>query len=199
MQEEIVERIIGGAIEEFKDVGIRFTMDSLSRRLGMSKRTIYEVVSSKKELFELVVDHTFADVKKQQRKIFENDQLGLLEKIEQLFGIVPSYSDRLDYRRVAEIRHIFPGLYDKIVRNINNDWDQTITLLEEGMNAGVIKKKNMVVLKALLCEAFEKLLDGDFLIANQISYEVALKETISIIMDGLVVGDREGTGWTEQK
>lgn len=78
-------------------------------------------------------------------------------------------------------------------------WDQTITLLEEGMNAGVIKKKNMVVLKALLCEAFEKLLDGDFLIANQISYEVALKETISIIMDGLVVGDREGTGWTEQK
>ena len=81
MQEEIVERIIGGAIEEFKDVGIRFTMDSLSRRLGMSKRTIYEVVSSKKELFELVVDHTFADVKNQQRIIFENDQMSLLEKM----------------------------------------------------------------------------------------------------------------------
>ena len=151
MQEEIVERIIGGAIEEFKDVGIRFTMDSLSRRLGMSKRTIYEVVSSKKELFELVVDHTFADVKNQQRKIFENEEMGLLEKIEQLFGIVPSYSDRLDYRRVAEIRHIFPGLYEKIIRNINNDWDRTIELLEEGMNAGVIKKKNMVVLNISLC------------------------------------------------
>ena len=165
----------------------------------MSKRTIYEVVSSKKELFELVVDHTFADVKNQQRKIFENEEMGLLEKIEQLFGIVPSYSDRLDYRRVAEIRHIFPGLYEKIIRNINNDWDRTIELLEEGMNAGVIKKKNMVVLKALLCEVFEKLLDGEFLIANQISYEVALKETISIIMDGLVVGDREGTEWIGQK
>lgn len=187
---EIVDRIIGGAIEEFKEVGIKFTMDSLSRRLGMSKRTIYEVVSSKKELFELVVDHTFADVKRQQKVIFEDEQLGLLEKIEKLFGIVPSYSDRLDYRRVAEIRHVYPGLYAKIISNINSDWDRTIELLEAGMEAGVIKRKNIVVLKALLCEVFEKLLDGEFLIANQITYEVALKETISIIMDGLVAGDR---------
>jgi len=185
--ESTIERIVEGAIEEFKVNGIKFTMDGLTKRIGMSKRTLYEIVSSKQELFELLVDRTFADVKKQQKQIFEDDQLALLEKIVHLFSIVPAYSDRLDYRRVNEIKYAYPKIYKKIHENINNDWDRTIELLEAGMDAGIIRRKNLVILKAILCEAFEKLLDGEFLIRNQITYETALREMISIIMEGLVV------------
>ncbi len=188
--EATIERIIEGTIEEFKVNGIKFTMDGLTKRIGMSKRTLYEIVSSKQELFELMIDRTFADVKSQQKRIFENDQLTLLEKTERLFSIVPAYSDRLDYRRVNEIKYAYPKIYKKIHEYINNDWDRTIKLLEDGMDAGIIRRKNLIILKAILCEAFEKLLDGEFLIRNNITYEIALKEMISIIMEGLVIQER---------
>ena len=185
--EATIERIIEGTIEEFKVNGIKFTMDGLTKRIGMSKRTLYEIVSSKQELFELMIDRTFADVKSQQKRIFENDQLTLLEKKERIFSIVPAYSDRLDYRRVNEIKYAYPKIYKKIHEYIYNDWDPTIKLLEDGMDAGIIRGKNVIILKAILCEAFEKLLDGEFLIRNNITYEIALKEMISIIMEGLVI------------
>ena len=188
--EATIERIVEGTIEEFKVNGIKFTMDGLTKRIGMSKRTLYEIVSSKQELFELMIDRTFADVKSQQKRIFENDQLTLLEKTERLFSIVPAYSDRLDYRRVNEIKYAYPKIYKKIHEYINNDWDRTIKLLEDGMDAGIIRRKNLIILKAILCEAFEKLLDGEFLIRNNITYEIALKEMISIIMEGLVIQER---------
>ena len=54
--EATIERIIEGTIEEFKVNGIKFTMDGLTKRIGMSKRTLYEIVSSKQELFELMID-----------------------------------------------------------------------------------------------------------------------------------------------
>ena len=64
---ELIDRVFYGVIEEFRENGVKFTMDSLASRLGISKRTLYETVPSKTALIEMVIDLTFADVKKQQR------------------------------------------------------------------------------------------------------------------------------------
>ena len=44
---EIRETILQGSLELFRDRGIQFTMDDLSKRLGISKKTIYTVFRSK--------------------------------------------------------------------------------------------------------------------------------------------------------
>ena len=188
---ELLDRIFYGAIEEFRENGIKFTMTSLANRLGISKRTLYETVPSKGTLFEMVIDKTFADVKRQQKELFENSQISLEEKLKKLFTIVPSFSEVMDYRRVNEIKRVYPHLYEKIYTYLETDWDRTIALLEEGMNAGIIRRKNILVLKALLVEIFERLLDGSFLIQNNISYEMALQETLSIVFDGIFIRDNQ--------
>jgi AcrR family transcriptional regulator len=191
---ELIDRIFYGAIEEFRENGVKFTMDSLAARLGISKRTLYETVPSKTDVFEMVIDRTFADVKRQQKEIFENSAMSLEDKLKRLFTIVPSYSEVMDYRRVNEIKRVYPQLYKKIHEYLSSDWDRTIALLEEGMNAGVIRRKNIVVLKVLLLEIFERLLDGSFLIQNNISYEMAMKETLSIVFDGILAADNKPGG-----
>lgn len=194
---ELIDRVFYGAIEEFKENGVKFTMDSLASRLGISKRTLYETVPSKTAVIEMVIDLTFADVKKQQKSIFEDDEMSLTDKLKKLFTIVPAYADMIDYRRVNEIKRIYPHLSQKIDDNLNSDWDRTISLLEEGMDAGVIKRKNLVVLKLLLVQVFEKLLDGTFLIQYNISYQTAMKETLSIVFDGILTDEHKGTGVTQ--
>ena len=190
---ELIDRVFYGAIEEFRENGVKFTMDSLASRLGISKRTLYETVPSKTAVIEMVIDLTFADVKRQQKSIFDDAEMSLTEKLKKLFTIVPAYAEMIDYRRVNEIKRIYPHLYQKIDDNLNSDWDRTISLLEEGMNAGVIKRKNLVVLKLLLVQVFEKLLDGTFLIQNNISYQTAMKETLSIVFDGILTEEHKGT------
>lgn len=41
------EKIIDATVEEFKQNGLKFTMNDLAKRLGISKKTIYTVFESK--------------------------------------------------------------------------------------------------------------------------------------------------------
>lgn len=184
---ELMDRIYEAAILEFKDSGIKFTMDSLAHRLGISKRTLYETVPAKLDLMRMVIDKTFEDVKQKQKNIFEDDSLDTQTKLRRLFTIVPAYVDVLDYRRMNEIKKNYPELYKTIEYRIENDWELTEKLLEKAMDEGIIKRNNIVIIKLLLCEVFEQLINGEMLIKNNISYEEALEETISIIFDGLLV------------
>lgn len=184
---DLTDRIFYAAAEEFKDNGLKFTMDSLAARLGISKRTLYETVSSKEQVVELVIDKTFANIKEQQKPIFEETEKPMIERIKKLLSIIPAYADVLDFRRVNEIKKGYPALYDKIQEKIENDWEPTLQLLSEAMEQKIIKETNLMILKELLCSVFEKLLDGKYLIQNNITYEEALNQTVEIIFHGILV------------
>ncbi|MBE5961407.1 MAG: TetR/AcrR family transcriptional regulator [Lachnospiraceae bacterium] len=184
-------RILQASIEELKENGVKFTMDSLAKRLGISKRTLYETVSSKEDVIGLVIEHVFADVKEKQQAILEDSSLSTAEKLRELFNVVPAYVDVLDYRRISDIKKSYPKMHESILVHIESDWEPTIRLLEQGMQEGVIRSCNLVVLKMLLCEIFEQLLNGTILIQNEISYEHALKEMIGIILEGILTREKE--------
>ncbi|MDK2807435.1 MAG: hypothetical protein PWP24_166 [Clostridiales bacterium] len=188
---DIMERIFYAGIEEFRDYGIKFTMDGLASRLGISKRTLYESISSKEKVVELVIDRTFADIKKQQKEILDDEEQKTDEKIKKLLSIIPSYSDMIDYRQVIEIGKVYPKLYKKIEDGIEGDWEATISLLEKGIEEGMIRPYSLVIIKELFCLAFERLLDGRFLIRNGITYDKALEEVTEILFNGILVVPEE--------
>lgn len=189
---EMMERIFLAGIEEFKDSGVKFTMDSLAKRMGISKRTLYENISSKTALLEYVVDRTFADVKRQQHEVLREQGLSTMERLHKLLLIVPSYSNILDYRRIDELRVPYPDLYQKIQNNLESDWDPAMMLLQKAMAEGVIRHVNLIVLKLLLCEIFEQLLNGKVLIQNNISYEEAMQGMMDIVFEGILVHEKQG-------
>lgn len=182
---ELLDRIFYGAMEELRDYGTKFTMDSLASRLGISKRTLYENVPSKHAVIELVIDKTFADIKMQQRLVFEDDSLSTLEKLKKMFTIIPHFSENIDYRRVTELKRGYLDLYHKIEEELESDWEPTLNLLKQGMREGVIKQKNVVLLRIFLTDIFEKLIDGNMLIKNGITYDEAMNELITIIFEGI--------------
>jgi len=53
------ERILEKTRELFNIKGCRFTMDELSRSLGMSKKTLYKVFADKEELLLAMIDDLF--------------------------------------------------------------------------------------------------------------------------------------------
>lgn len=183
---ELKERIFYGCMEELKDNGVKFTMDSLAKRLGISKRTLYETLPSKKDVIRLVIDRTFQDVKEQQTSILEDTSLSTVEKIMKLFVVVPSYVNVLDYRRMNELKVAYPTLFNVIQDKIENDWEPTMAILQKAMDEGILRQTNLVIVKLLLCEVYERLINGDILIENNISYEEAMKESIQIILHGLL-------------
>ena len=56
------EKIIDATVEEFKQNGLKFTMNDLAKRLGISKKTIYTVFESKQAVLVAVADRYAADL-----------------------------------------------------------------------------------------------------------------------------------------
>jgi len=188
---ELMDRIFYGTIEELKEGGVKFTMDSLAARLGISKRTLYEQIPSKEALLDMVIEKSFLNVKEKQKEIMEDNSLSAIEKAKQLMCVIPCHSKMQDYRYTDEIEKSYPALYQKVQNYIENNWNMTLNLLNEAMEQGVMKRKNLYLVKETFCALFEKLLEEKFLKQLGGSYEEVMSEMMDMVFEGLLIEKTE--------
>lgn len=178
-------RIIQAFIEETRANGIKFTMDDLSKRLGISKRTLYEHFSSKLEILESIIDLTLSEIDERSREIIENETLSLQEKIRQTINIMPEHNDFYDLRILEQLKRYYPEQWERINREINQ-WDDLKKLLEEGMEKGLIKKQNIDLLMKLIIDAINITLDQKFFSDHSISVKEAVEAITELLLHGLI-------------
>jgi AcrR family transcriptional regulator len=126
-----------GALELFTEKGIKFTMDELSKRLGISKRTLYENIRSKEELSVFVVERYFEIVEERQRPIREDTSLDPVEKVRRLLTTTPALpAARLS---MVAFRAEYGKAYARLDRELTTGWDRTFAVMEEGVAAGRLR------------------------------------------------------------
>jgi len=115
----------------YQENGVKFTMDELANRLGISKKTLYELVRSKEELVERAVAFYFDAVEREQRAIREDGTLTALEKTERLLCVVPQMPFR-DYR-IRELRRSFPQAFQQVTAWLETGWERTFAIMDEAV------------------------------------------------------------------
>ena len=83
------DKIIDATVEEFKQNGLKFTMNDLAKRLGISKKTIYTVFESKQAVLVAVADRYAADLNSMQEELEANVSLNVVQKLEKLLCALP--------------------------------------------------------------------------------------------------------------
>ena len=179
------EKILEATIKVFNQKGLKFTMDDIAKELSMSKKTIYTVFSDKDSLFGEMVDYCFDKIKESEARILRADDLSTVEKIRKILGVLPeSYAD-IDFRQLYLLKDKYPKIYRKVEERLESGWEGTIALLNQGMEEGVIRPVNVILVKTMLEATLEQFFQRDILMANQISYKNALDEVVGIITDGI--------------
>lgn len=184
---ELRETILEGTIQAFNQKGLKFTMDDLAGILGMSKKTIYTVFRDKESLFFAMVDYLFDSIKESERAVLADRNLGTAEKIRVILGVLPEGYREIDFRQLYLLREKYPKIYKRVEERLESGWETTISLLEQGMEEGVIRRVRLPILKMMLEAALEQFFQRDILIRNGISYGEALDEVVDILMDGIAV------------
>lgn len=187
---ELREQIIEATIEEFNEKGLKFTMDQLAKRMGISKKTLYSVFSDKESLFLEAVDTCFADIKRSEKEILENDKLDTIEKIRRIIIVIPERYQAIDFRQLYELEEKFPKIFRKIETKLENDWEPTIQLIEQGIREGKVRRIEIAVLQTMISATIETFIRTNVLLKNDIKYTNALEEMIRIIIEGISI--REG-------
>ena len=83
-EEKNRERILEGTFKVFRDKGAGFTMNDLSKELGMSKKTIYTIFRDKESLLYTLVDYFFDSVKKDENMVLMDESLSTSERLQKM-------------------------------------------------------------------------------------------------------------------
>ncbi|MCM1257711.1 MAG: TetR/AcrR family transcriptional regulator [Roseburia sp.] len=189
---DLKEKILEATIGIFNEKGLKFTMDDIAGRLGISKKTIYTVFADKDDLFLEMVDYVFTSVKESEQEILDAENMSTSEKIQKILGVMPDKYQDIDFRKLYQLKEKYPGIYKEVEKRLESGWEGTIALLEQGMEEGVIRKIRIPILKTMMEAALEQFFQRDILVANEISYQEALEEVVSILLNGILIRKNQG-------
>ncbi len=182
---ELREKILMSTMEVFNNKGLKFTMDDIAKNISISKKTIYKVFNDKEEMFLELVDYLFDGIKDAEMQVANDPSLSTLDKIRKILGVMPnSYMD-IDFRQLYMLRDKYPKIYEKVEERLENGWELTISLIEQGMKEGVVRPVKIPVLKMMFEASLEQFFRRDVLISNKMTYQDGLAEVVDIIVDGI--------------
>lgn len=181
------EKILLATIKAFNQKGLKFTMDDIASILGMSKKTIYTIFKDKNSLFMEMVDYLFDTIKESELKIINDDTLSTIEKLRKILGVMPeSYKD-IDFRQLYMLKGKFPEIYRHVEERLENGWETTIKLLEQGIEEGVIRPVNILMFKMMMEASIEQFFQRDIIMRAEMTYTQGLDEIVGILLDGVAV------------
>lgn len=189
MLAEMREKILNAAIDEFEKKGLKFTMDDIAKNLSMSKKTLYQVYDTKEAMLLALADYCFADIKKSERAIVEDNSMDVLTKIEKILVVLPERYQNIGLQNLYQLQDKYPKIYTKVATYLSTDWDATIALLEQAKREGKIKDISIPVLQTIVESTIQSFMAKDTLVENNISYEEAMQEMIRVLMDGIKVSE----------
>ncbi len=108
----IKHKIIHEAAEQFILYGVKsVTMDDIAAALGMSKRTIYEHFTNKKELLSAVVDHIHHQQDCAEQRLSEHAET-ILDEFFDMFNDLDERSQR-NGKFAFEVGKFYPEIYEE--------------------------------------------------------------------------------------
>ena len=160
-------------------------MDDVAGLLGMSKKTIYHYFDSKQEMLLGMVDYIFDNIKMSEHEIVENEDLTTIEKIRSILGVLPEGYKEIDFNQLYLLQEKFPEVYNRVQQRLENGWEMTLGLMQQGVEEEVIRPVNLSIFKMMMEASLEQFFGRDILVQNHMTYQQGLASVVDILMNGI--------------
>lgn len=157
------DRLIAEAAKAFWTYGIKsMTMDDLSTRLGISKKTLYQHVKDKNDLVEKVLTHIASDFK----CLVDESASGDKNAIDELFSITTTVADRLKDIHPSihfDLEKYHPAAFRKMLDDKRKEIYTTTTAnMERGISEGLYREDlNIPMIATIYIARFDMVFDGE--------------------------------------
>ena len=179
-------RVIEGALTVCRKKGPKFTMDDVAKEIGMSKKTIYQIVKDKSDLLYKMIDYVFDDIKDQENAVLADQNLSTIEKLKGVLSAMPENLRGIDFTSMFTVKEKFPECHKRAVERIETEWETTVDLLEKAKKEGAVRDVNITVFKLMYEATIERFLQGGDLKKGKIKYIDALNEMTEIMINGIM-------------
>ncbi len=187
--DERKEKIILTARRLFVNYGIRnVTMDEIAVETGMSKKTIYQIISDKKELIREVMHYEMDLLQQSIMQIINDDSLNPIDKNIKINGLIIRMAKNYPSQVERDLNRFYPDIAEELRKNMMDRMFRSIVEnLKKGIAAGYYRSDiNPEIIAGLQMtrSAYIKQKDNNPYLAS-FSVEQILKEILKYHLYGI--------------
>jgi AcrR family transcriptional regulator len=134
------ERVLKKAQDFISSYGVKgWSMDDLASAAGITKRTLYKIISSKEQLIHDIV---FRNISENREAFFQILQTGpdFSEYIDLIIFKIPELLKNSYINRYRDILHEYPDIETEIVRENEKVYSHMREFFQNGINRGYLRK-----------------------------------------------------------
>ncbi len=197
--DEKVERILSVSLQLFKKYGIRsISMDDIAKELGMSKKTIYQVVANKSELVEMVLNFM---LQKESMVCLREEEKGM-NAIDVLLAVSRNVSKQmqdLNPVNAYELQKYYPVIFREfVIKKRDHVFEQVKQNFAQGIAEGIYRNDLDIDLVArLYIQKLVDVHDPEFLSSVNFGFE----KVFQVMFDNHIRGiaNAEGLAYYEKQ
>ncbi|MBQ7169050.1 MAG: TetR/AcrR family transcriptional regulator [Synergistaceae bacterium] len=178
------ERLIQAAVEEIKVRSLHFTMDDLTRRLRVSKSSLYKAVSSKDEVVSGVIGWLIDSFNSKESEILKSD-IPILGKLKMFTEAFMSVTQGFSSDMYGDLKRYYPEEWERWTAFREEKVGVFMSILQEGINDGVLRPVNSAVVYQCLSASMTAIASPEFLASNSLTYAQAVDTLQDIVFNGL--------------
>lgn len=185
-ESKMKSRITQSAIKQVKQYGFRrFTIEDITKDLGISKKTVYKYFDSKEEIIGNIFDYFLKLYEDNISKLLKNDAKWQ-EKLLQIANY-SSKNDFFDKKLLLETIKYYPEQWDKFKKMKQFvSQHQREFLLEGAANGDLRPGLDVNVLEIILDKIGDALLNFDFLNENDLNISKVADILQQVILFGIL-------------
>jgi AcrR family transcriptional regulator len=182
-------RILEASRELFYKNGYsKVTMDEVSQKLGMSKKTLYRYFDSKYDIMSHIVATFKHDLSNGVESIVSDESLEYPVKLKKMLNFVALKLSGISVMLMEDLQKNLPDLWDELNKlKKESAFIRFNKLMEEGRKKSMINDKiNLQVIIVMYASAIQNLLDPDFVKQLPASLVKELPKSPSEIFDNMI-------------
>lgn len=178
------EKVLNAAREEIKIHGLKFTMDDITKRLHISKTSLYTAVGSKDKLVAALVHAIMDRYDKREQSVL----MGKYTTVEKMKKLIVDYTEtfsQYDNHIFIDVQVLYPAIWQEWLEYQKAKVNTYINIIKQGIDEGEIVSCNTAVIQQCLQTSVKALNDYDFLQQNQLTYAAAVEDYLDVLFHGL--------------
>lgn len=173
MNDPKLQAILDKIIELFYEFGIRnLNMDDISRKLKISKKTLYQYFKSKEDLIEKLF--YYDDIKWCAKLLkFKLDELNAIDILLQVSVLVADEMSRLNPKLRFEMKKYYGPIFNEFTQKKHNHiFNQISKNIQKGINEGLYRADvNIELTAGLYVRNLIDMHEKDYFLAEDISFD----------------------------
>lgn len=186
VNQEQPTQILEEAFESVATFGVRgFTVDSLSKRLCMSKKTIYKWFPTKENLLYGVMRFVFNRIDQTFETVMKNEPNPAVQFI-QIMEQICKYAGRTPISRLAELKSLYPSIWKEVESFRLGTQDHFYTILKNAQDKGFARSDiNMKATSIIYINIINSTFQPEFFLKNDLPIKETINGFVQVVARGL--------------